>query len=182
MDLGLSGRMVAVLGSGTLAARTSEVFVAEGARVTGEASEACDAVVFIAPSTPDQALESNDDAVMFGDWKQVSGLAAACRLATPGMARRGQGRIVWVGPIEAKLTRDDPGADLDAIVGLGALGLMKAMSGELGPDGITCNSVLWDGTDIDSTAAAVLFLASAASSYVTGTVLSVDGGSSGSLF
>jgi NAD(P)-dependent dehydrogenase (short-subunit alcohol dehydrogenase family) len=183
--MGLKGRRVSVNGTGALAAHCIALLAAEGAELLDAEADlrSCDTLVAIAPHAADMAaLQDLDDATTLGAWEHVTDLAAQCRTASAGMAERGYGRIVWVGPLETKLTRDDPAADLDAVVGLGALGLLKAMAGELGPDGVTCNSVLWDGRDMEAAGAAVVFFASEASSYVSGTALSVDGGQSGSVF
>lgn len=184
MDLGLQGRRVALHGTGVLADHITALLAAEGAELidsTGDLHD-CDALVALAPLSPAAPLEAGTDEATVGAWDHIADLAAKCRAATVGMTERGYGRIVWVGPIDAKLTRDDVAADLDGLVGLGALGLLKALSGELGPNGITCNSVLWDGQDLEAAGTAVLFLASAPSAYVSGTALSVDGGKSGSIF
>ncbi|MET0362260.1 MAG: hypothetical protein ABW048_10995 [Sphingobium sp.] len=185
MDLGLDGWRVTVVGEGALAERCATAFAAEGAVTVDTDSDpaAWDVVVAIAPSHNSATTEGpGDDAAALAAWGHVTALVPILRAASAGMAERGRGRMVWVGPLDAKLTRDDPRDDLGGLVGLGALGLFKAMSGELGPDGITCNSVLWDGEDADAAVAAILFLCSKPAGYVTGTALSVDGGRSGSIF
>lgn len=181
MDLGLHSQRVAVLGSGLLAKRCRAMLAAEGAIPGDDDLPACFAVIAIAPPVPHRPLALIDDEAAFAAWDHVTDIAVRFRRASEGMAKRGGGRIVWIGPIEAR-QRGAASGDLDGLVGLGALGLLRAMAGELGPDAITCNSILWDGRDIESTAATALFLASKTSSYVSGTALTIDGGSGEGLF
>lgn len=184
MDLGLNGQRIAVQGSGRLAERCAGLLAAEGAELVdaeGPELPACSAVVAIAPRINAPNLDAVDDANAFAAWGHVTMLVERFRAASGGMAERGYGRIIWVGPLEARQRGREAG-DLAGLVGLGALGLIKAMSGELGPHGITCNSVLWDGQDVESAAAATVFLASRPSGYVTGVAISIDGGKSESVF
>lgn len=181
MDLGLHGQRVAILGSGTLAEQCAKLLREEGARVASDGLADCFAVIAIAPSTASDGLDAIDDAAAFAAWDHVTELAARFRAASEGMTARGSGRIVWIGPIDAR-QRGETNDGIDGIVGLGALGLMRAMAGELGPSGITCNSVLWDGRDVEAAAHAALFLASVPSGYVSGTAITVDGGMGEGLF
>src|SRR3712207_6240071 len=123
MDLGLQGCRVALWGSGSLVAHCAELFAAEGSQLIDPAGDlaACDALVAIAPRPCAVSLEEMGDGAAFAAWQHVPHLAERCRAATEGMAARRHGRIVWVGPLEAKVTRDDLAADLGALVALGAL-------------------------------------------------------------
>jgi NAD(P)-dependent dehydrogenase (short-subunit alcohol dehydrogenase family) len=68
------------------------------------------------------------------------------------------------------------------------LGLNKVIMGEMGPYGITANSVLWDAdaaTQADLARAvggAVAWLASELAGYTSGCVLTIDGGRGERLF
>lgn len=180
MDLGLTGRRVAVLGEGALAEACAARFAEEGAR-TGATPDACDVLVFIASGHAGE-LASADEASVFQAWDGVERMAEAFGQAVPVMAGRGFGRLIFCGPVAAKRLGTPGDSDIDRITGLGALGLCKAISGERGPDGITTNSVLWDGDDLAGAAATVVFLASGGAGYLNGVVIAVDGGRSGGIF
>ncbi|CAN5302153.1 hypothetical protein BH10PSE13_BH10PSE13_05220 [soil metagenome] len=180
MDLGLSRRRVSIVGEGALASECIARFIGEGA-VVGASPQDCDVLVFIAPSR-EGSIATSDDSSAFAAWDDVRALAAAFGDAVPAMTAQGQGRLIWCGPIAAKTLAPQGGTDLDRLTGLGALGLCKAISGERGPDGITTNCVLWNGDDLDSTAAAILFLASEGAGYVTGVTIAVDGGRGEGIF
>jgi 3-oxoacyl-[acyl-carrier protein] reductase len=148
-----------------------------------------------------------------GDWHRifqsnVDGAFWLAQASAPAMKAAGQGRIVTVSS-GAGLRPSLTGIQAYSAAKHALVGLTKQLSWELGPFGITVNSVapgfvrsnpatarLWDsyGPDgqkrlvdgihtkrlgtADDIAAAVLFLASDAASWISGQILSVDGGRS----
>lgn len=147
------------------------------------------------------------------DWRaifqsNVDGAFWLAQAAAPAMKAAGQGRIVTVSS-GAGLRPSLTGIQAYSAAKHALVGLTKQLAWELGPYGVTVNSVApgfvrsnpaterqWDsyGPDgqkrlvegihtrrlgsADDIAAAVLFLASDAASWISGQVLSVDGGRS----
>lgn len=123
------------------------------------------------------------------------------KLAAATMKPRGHGRIIMMTSTVAERGKADDAAYIAAKGGLSAL--TRAFACEWGPYGITCNAIapgrfltetnaggpvpsadrapLRRWADPSEIAGPCLFLASRASSYVTGVVLNVDGGLSASL-
>ncbi len=121
------------------------------------------------------------------------------RAALPSMIERRFGRIVMVSSVTGPVVAY-PGDAAYAAAKAGMVGLTRALAVEVGGDGVTANAVLpgWISTGSSTgsegvmgsrtpvgrpgtpaeVAAAVAFLCSRESSYITGTTLIVDGGNS----
>lgn len=136
-----------------------------------------------------------------GDWEQVIGtnLTAAYRLTLtvlPIMERQGYGKIVYVGSLGAQAGGLVVGPAYVAAKG-GIHGLVKWVAKDGAAKGIYANVVspgmtrtaMTEGAELpaerfplgrigepEDIAEAILFLASQASNYITGTVLDVNGG------
>jgi len=138
----------------------------------------------------------------------LTSLFVVGRSAALAMRKGGYGRIINIASVLGLVSR--PGIASYVTAKHGVVGLTRAMASELGADGITCNAIApgYFRTPMSDTLEAdqeffrmiaartplkrwaepeeltgpVLFLASSASSFVNGHVLTVDGGISASLF
>lgn len=134
----------------------------------------------------------------------VKSVFNTCRVFLPGMAERRCGRVVNVASVAGKRGGGILGKTAYAGAKAAVNGLTKALARELAPAGVRVNSVnpgvtdtrridalrtdpeLWQRVmagiplgrpaHADEIAAAIVFLLSDASRYVTGTTLNVDGG------
>lgn len=144
----------------------------------------CDIAVAVLPALPEGAIATvGDDATLYDAWRHVEETAATFRAALPIMQAAGWGRCLFVGPVEAKAFTQRS-ADLDRSVGLAILGMQKALSGEVGPLGVTANSILWDSVPpahvsredlLQAVGATAAYLASPYADFIDGVTIAVDG-------
>lgn len=132
----------------------------------------------------------------------LRGAFLLCRLVVPGMRTRGGGSIINMASVEG--LRPSKGLGVYSVSKAALIMLTQALAQELGPDGIRVNALapgliktdfsaaLWQSPAVAEAATArtparrigdpgdvvgaALFLASPASAYVNGAVITVDGG------
>ena len=146
------------------------------------------------------ALRMKDDAWRAVIAANLDGAFYCCRAVARGMVKQRQGRIINIASIVG--LRGQAGQTNYAASKAGLIGLTKALARELAPRYVTVNAVAPGYVETDMThgfteetrealiaqiplqrpgaveevAQAVRFLASDAAAYITGTVLTVDGG------
>jgi NAD(P)-dependent dehydrogenase (short-subunit alcohol dehydrogenase family) len=187
--VGLHGNAEAALNesAGTLGTHTpvfSAMATSDAVRELVTRAGRCDIAVAVLPPLPDGNITAvGDDATLYAAWSHVEATADIFHAALPLMQAENWGRLIFVGPVEAKAftTRS---ADLDRAVGLAILGMQKALSGEVGAHAITANSVLWESVPpahstradvLDALGATVAYLASPYADFLTGVTIAVDG-------
>ncbi|MDB5454010.1 MAG: hypothetical protein JWO33_2588 [Caulobacteraceae bacterium] len=198
MDMALTGLTAIVANADCEAGEVvARGLVAEGANLrrlsagepVGQGAEADIAILVLPPSPEGLLSDFPDDQALQDAWRHVGAAAELFQSVLPGMTARGSGRLIFVGPIEAKAITGRA-ADIDRAVGLALLGLVKAISGEVGPAGVTANSLLWDGGQtgearariLDGLGASAAYFASPLSNFLTGLTIAVDEGRYGGVF
>jgi NAD(P)-dependent dehydrogenase (short-subunit alcohol dehydrogenase family) len=149
--------------------------------------------------TPDVSLAGWREAIE----TNLTSAFLAAKYQLPAMLRRGSGSLIFTSTFVGH-TAGMPGVAAYAASKAGLIGLTQALAVEFGPRGIRVNAILPGGTDTpmarqmngtpealafvrslhalkrmaspDEQARSVLYLASEASSFTTGTALLVDGG------
>lgn len=171
------------------------------AEVTGPVDLLVNAAGNVSSSPFLQLSREEWDAVLASHVKSVFN---TCRVYLPGMAERQYGRVVNVASVAGKRGGGILGKTAYAGAKAAVNGLSKALARELAPAGVRVNAINPGVTDTrrvdvlradpevwqrvlaaiplgrpasaDEVAAAIVFLLSDASRYITGTTLNVDGG------
>ncbi len=215
IDAGFAETERARLSEAGLSAEAIAFDVADAAAVAA-AIEAIDAVhgrLDILVNNAGIAVYGGAEELEPADWKNVidvdlTSVFLLSRRACTLLSRGGHGRIINIASVLGLISR--PGIISYVAAKHGVIGLTRALAGELGRYGITCNAIapgyfltpmgdvlakddrfyrmICDRTPLrrwaipEELQGPVVFLASEASSFVTGHVLTVDGGLTSSLF
>lgn len=192
MDFDIGNMSARAIGDNARVANAcATALAAEGVRImtTGSGNTTGSVDILIVALRPSYnlnvaSLDAEADALV-ENWDRLSALCGTIQTAIGGMVKRRFGRLIFIGSIAAKTLAPD--ALADRILGLGALGLQKNLAGEYGESGITANSILCDDTLdeaalLENVGAACVYLASREAAYLTGVVMTIDGGKTRSLF
>jgi NAD(P)-dependent dehydrogenase (short-subunit alcohol dehydrogenase family) len=191
MDLGIAGRKAWLTGDAPCIVQACcDALSAEGVTIARDRNAAATADIIVSALAPRRPVEIEDidgDARDFLEaWDGLSGLCEAMRGPIAHMSRTGFGRVIFILPDAPKTL--EPGEIVGRVLGLGMLGLQKNLGGEYGESGLTANSILYDAARRDDAAmtseigALCAYYASRPAAYLTGTVMTVDGGKSRSIF
>ena len=113
------------------------------------------------------------------EWREMMGVHLdgafhCCQAALPDMIRRRKGSIVLVSSVWGMVGASCEAAYSAAKAGL--IGLTRALAKEVGPSGVRVNCVAPGVGTPEEIARAIVFLASEEASFITGQVLSPNGG------
>jgi hypothetical protein len=199
VDLGLDGRVVVIDGPDTTTAHALAALLRdEGAHpVLLEPGEDLGAVladdgrvdaVVVLVGDPgsghaDRLLTDVDTAdELFAAWTPVTRAVDLYTAALPSMLGRGWGRFVAVVSDTVKELADGVD-DLEAVVGLGILGMQKSAGADVAGGGVVVNTVLRGPHDPPADVAAVVaFYLSDGAGYCQGTTISLTGATARNVF
>lgn len=141
---------------------------------TRAAFGAVDAVVGHVSEMVGASVEEVSEQAWWQAWAQLTDLAAVYHAVLEDLSASAAPRLVLVAP-RSMQRWTSPAEELDHVVGMGLLGLHKTLAGELGPRGITVNTVLAaPSAEPEDVAATATYLASTPAGYLTGVTITVD--------